>query len=116
MVMDPMVSIFDNKFDSLNTSCGKVSDEMSFSKSVLGTNRVIYIINREGKRLNTIKVGKGYMYSLYCGKDTTLYCCDTDYFRRLFAKGNTIWSIQSILLLQHDTFVFPVWCKAVNIV
>jgi hypothetical protein len=33
MVMDPMVSIFDNKFDSLNTSCGKVSDEISFSKS-----------------------------------------------------------------------------------
>jgi hypothetical protein len=33
MVTDPMVSIFDNKFDSLNTSCGKVSDEISFSKS-----------------------------------------------------------------------------------
>jgi hypothetical protein len=28
-----MVSIFDNKFDSLNKSCGKVSDEISFSKS-----------------------------------------------------------------------------------
>jgi hypothetical protein len=28
-----MVSIFDNTFDSLNTSCGNVSDEMSFSKS-----------------------------------------------------------------------------------
>ena len=33
MVTDPMVSIFDNKFDSLNTSCGKVSDKISFSKS-----------------------------------------------------------------------------------
>jgi outer membrane protein assembly factor BamB len=39
---------------------------------------VIYIINREGQRLNTIKVGKGIMYSLYCGKDKTLYCCDAD--------------------------------------
>jgi hypothetical protein len=34
--------------------------------------------NREGERLNTIKVGKGSMYSLYCGKDKTLYCCDAD--------------------------------------
>jgi hypothetical protein len=33
MVTDPMVSIFDNKFDSLNKSCGKVSDEISFSNS-----------------------------------------------------------------------------------
>ena len=33
MLTDPMVSIFDNAFDSLNTSCGKVSDEISFSKS-----------------------------------------------------------------------------------
>jgi hypothetical protein len=39
---------------------------------------VIYIINREGERLNTIKVGKGNMYSLYCGKDKTLYCCESD--------------------------------------
>jgi hypothetical protein len=45
---------------------------------VLGNTGVIYIINREGERLNTIKVGKGSMYSLYCGKDKTLYCCDTD--------------------------------------
>ena len=45
---------------------------------VLGNNRVIYIINREGQHLNTIKVGKGIMYSLYYGKDKTLYCCDTD--------------------------------------
>jgi hypothetical protein len=57
---------------------------------VLGNIGVIYIINREGERLNTIKVGKGTMYS--------------------------IWVIQSILLLQHDTFVFPVWCKTVQIV
>jgi hypothetical protein len=45
---------------------------------VLGNRGVIYIINREGERLKTIKVGKGTMYSLYCGKDKTLYCCDTD--------------------------------------
>ena len=45
---------------------------------VLGNIGVIYIINREGERLNTITVGKGTMYSLYCGKDKTLYCCDAD--------------------------------------
>ena len=45
---------------------------------VLWNNRVIYIINREGQCLKTIKVGKGTMYSLYCGKDKTLYCCDAD--------------------------------------
>jgi DNA-binding beta-propeller fold protein YncE len=45
---------------------------------VLGNEGVIYIINRKGNRLKTIKVGKGIMYSLYCGKDKTLYCCDTD--------------------------------------
>ena len=45
---------------------------------VLGNRGEIYIINREGERLNTIKVGKGYMFSLYCGKDKTLYCCDTN--------------------------------------
>ena len=44
---------------------------------VLGNTGVIYIINREGQRLKTIKVGNGSMYSLYCGKDKTLYCCDT---------------------------------------
>ena len=45
---------------------------------VLGNRGVIYIINREGERLKTIKVGKGTMYSLYCGRDKTLYCCDAD--------------------------------------
>jgi DNA-binding beta-propeller fold protein YncE len=45
---------------------------------LLGNRGVIHIINREGERLNTIKVGKGTMYSLYCGKDKTLYCCDAD--------------------------------------
>jgi DNA-binding beta-propeller fold protein YncE len=44
---------------------------------VLGNEGVIYLINREGERLNTINVGKGFMFSLYCGKDKTLYCCDT---------------------------------------
>jgi hypothetical protein len=33
MLTDPMVSIFDNTFDSLNTSCGNVSDEMSLFRS-----------------------------------------------------------------------------------
>jgi sugar lactone lactonase YvrE len=45
---------------------------------VLGNRGILYIFNREGERLNTIKVGKGTMYSLYCGKDKTLYCCDAD--------------------------------------
>jgi sugar lactone lactonase YvrE len=45
---------------------------------VLGNRGEIYIINREGQRLNTIKVGNGYMFSLYCGKDKTLYCCESD--------------------------------------
>jgi DNA-binding beta-propeller fold protein YncE len=45
---------------------------------VLGNEGVIYIINREGQRLKTIKVGKGIMFSLYCGKDKTLYCCDAN--------------------------------------
>jgi hypothetical protein len=40
---------------------------------VLGNEGVIYIINRKGQRLKTIKVGKGIMFSLYCGKDKTLY-------------------------------------------
>ena len=53
---------------------------------VLGYEGVIYIINREGQRLNTIKAGKGMMYSLYCGKDKTLYCCDTD--------NNTLYGIK----------------------
>jgi DNA-binding beta-propeller fold protein YncE len=52
---------------------------------VLGNICEIYIINREGQRLKTIKVGKGYM-SLYCGKDNTLYCCDTD--------NNTLYGIK----------------------
>jgi hypothetical protein len=45
---------------------------------VLGKRGVIFIINREGERLKTIKVGKGTMYSLHCGKDNTLYCCEAD--------------------------------------
>jgi DNA-binding beta-propeller fold protein YncE len=53
---------------------------------VLGNRGEIYIINREGERLNTIKVGKGMMYSLYCGKDKTLYCCDAD--------NNTLYGIK----------------------
>ena len=45
---------------------------------VLGNKGVIYIINREGERLKTINVGEGTMYSLYCGKDKTVYCCEAD--------------------------------------
>ena len=60
---------------------------------VLGNRGEIYIINREGKRLSTIKVGKGMMYSLYCGKDKTLYCCDTD--------NDTLYGIK-----QYGTILF----------
>jgi DNA-binding beta-propeller fold protein YncE len=60
---------------------------------VLGNRGVIYIINREGQRLKTIKVGKGYMLSLYCGKDKTVYCCDTD--------NNTLYGIK-----QDGTIMF----------
>jgi hypothetical protein len=60
---------------------------------VLGSKGVIYMINREGERLNTIKVGKGMMYSLYCGKDKTLYCCDRD--------NNTLYGIK-----QDGTIMF----------
>jgi DNA-binding beta-propeller fold protein YncE len=60
---------------------------------VLGNRGEIYIINREGKRLSTIKVGKGMIYSLYCGKDKTLYCCDTD--------NDTLYGIK-----QYGTILF----------
>jgi hypothetical protein len=60
---------------------------------VLGSKGVIYMINREGELLNTIKVGKGMMYSLYCGKDKTLYCCDRD--------NNTLYGIK-----QDGTIMF----------
>jgi DNA-binding beta-propeller fold protein YncE len=60
---------------------------------VLGNRGVIYIINREGQRLKTIKVGKGIMFSLYCGKDKTLYCCD--------AHNDTLYGIK-----QDGTIVF----------
>jgi DNA-binding beta-propeller fold protein YncE len=60
---------------------------------VLGNRGVIYIINREGQRLSTIKVGKGNMYALYCGKDKTLYCCDGD--------NNTLYGIK-----QDGTIMF----------
>jgi DNA-binding beta-propeller fold protein YncE len=53
---------------------------------VLGSKGVVYIINRKGKRLKTFKVGKGCMLSLYCGKDKTLYCCDTN--------NNTLYGIK----------------------
>ena len=64
---------------------------------VLGNIGVIYIINREGERLNTIKVGKSYMYSLYCGKDKTLYCCDGDYhkFYGITQDGTILFSFSS---------------------
>ena len=60
---------------------------------VLGNRGEIYIINREGQRLKTIQVGKGTIYSLYCGMDKTLYCCDTD--------NNTLYRIK-----QDGTILF----------
>jgi sugar lactone lactonase YvrE len=39
-------------------------------------------------------------------KHTFFMVIHNEYFRRLFAEGNNIWVIQSMLLLQHDTFVF----------
>ena len=60
---------------------------------VLGSKGEICIINREGQRLNTIKVGKGWMCSLYCGKDKTLYCCDKN--------DDTLYGIQ-----QDGTILF----------
>ena len=60
---------------------------------VLGNSGVIYIINRKGQRLNTIKVGEGKMYSLYCGKDKILYCCDT--------SNDTLYGIK-----QNGTILF----------
>jgi DNA-binding beta-propeller fold protein YncE len=75
---------------------------------VLGNSGVIYIINREGERLNTIKVGKGTMYSLYCGKDNTLYCCDTD--------NHTIYGIkqdgQILFTFTSDNFRNPIGVAA----
>jgi hypothetical protein len=64
---------------------------------VLGNRGEIYIINREGERLNTIKVGKGTMYSLYCGKDKTLYCCDEDNhtFYGITQDGTMLFSFSS---------------------
>ena len=64
---------------------------------VLGNRGEIYIINREGKRLKTIRVGEGIMYSLYCGKDKTLYCCDadTDKFYGIKQDGTILFSFTS---------------------
>ena len=64
---------------------------------VLGNRGEIYIINREGQRLNTIKVGEGTMYSLYCGKDKTLYCCGADNhkFYGIKQDGTTLFSFSS---------------------
>jgi hypothetical protein len=58
---------------------------------------VIYIINREGERLKTIKVGKGSMYSLHCGKDNTLYCCEADIhkFNGIKQDGTILFSFSS---------------------
>ena len=64
---------------------------------VLGKRGVIYIINREGERLKTIKVGKGSMYSLHCGKDNTLYCCEADIhkFNGIKQDGTIVFSFSS---------------------
>ena len=75
---------------------------------VLGNSGVIYIINREGERLKTIKVGKGTMYSLYCGKDNTLYCCDAD--------NHTIYGIKQdgkiLFTFTSDNFRNPIGVAA----
>jgi DNA-binding beta-propeller fold protein YncE len=74
---------------------------------VLGNICEIYIINREGQRLKTIKVGKGYM-SLYCGKDNTLYCCDRD--------NNTLYGIKQdgtiMLFFSSGDFRGPIGVAA----
>ena len=87
---EAIVTLPDKKFiQIINTSTMRAEQKIMVPVSccgitlidndiVLGNIGVIYIINREGERLNTIKVGKGMMYSLYCGKDKTLYCCDAD--------------------------------------
>ena len=64
---------------------------------VLGSKGAIYIINREGQHRNTIKVGKDYIYSLYCGKDKTLYCCeaDNDKFYGIKQDGTIMFSFSS---------------------
>jgi DNA-binding beta-propeller fold protein YncE len=64
---------------------------------VLGNRGEIYIINREGERLNTFKVGNNYMFSLYCGKDNTLYCCDTsnDTLYGITQDGTILFSFSS---------------------
>jgi DNA-binding beta-propeller fold protein YncE len=75
---------------------------------VLGSEGEIYIINREGKRLNTIKVGKGMIYSLYCGKDKTLYCCDTE--------NDTLYGIKQdgtiLFSFSSDDFKVPICVAA----
>jgi DNA-binding beta-propeller fold protein YncE len=64
---------------------------------VLGNRGEIYINNRKGERLKAIKVGKGPMYSLYCGKDNTLYCCDTsnDTLYGITQDGTILFSFSS---------------------
>ena len=58
--------------------------------------------------MNVGKVGKGIMYSLYCGKDKTLYCCDTD--------NNTLYGIKQdgtiLLSFTSDDFRKPIGVAA----
>ena len=75
---------------------------------ILGNSGVIYIINREGERLKTINVGKVLMFSLYCGKDNTLYCCDAD--------NHTIYGIKQdgkiLFTFTSDNFRNPIGVAA----
>jgi DNA-binding beta-propeller fold protein YncE len=102
---EAIVTLSDKKFiQIINTSTMRAEQKIKVpvecrgitlidNDIVLGNRGKIYIINREGQRLKTIKVGKGTMYSLYCGKDKTLYCCDT--------YNNTLYGIK-----QDGTILF----------
>jgi DNA-binding beta-propeller fold protein YncE len=106
---EAIVTLPDNKFiQIINTSTIRAEQKIMVpvkcygitvidNDIVLGNRGVIYIFSREGERLNTIKVGKGIMYSLYCGKDKTLYCCDVDNHRLYGIKqdGTILFSFSS---------------------
>ena len=102
---EAIVTLSDKKFiQIINTSTMRAEQKIKVpvecrgitlidNDIVLGNRGKIYIINREGQRLKTIKVGKGTMYSLYCGKDMTLYCCES--------YNNTLYGIK-----QDGTILF----------
>jgi DNA-binding beta-propeller fold protein YncE len=117
---EAIVTLPDNNFiQIINTSTMKAEQKIMVPVNcvgitvidndiVLGNRGVIYIINREGERLKTIKVGKGTVYSLYCGKDNTLYCCDAD--------NHTIYGIKQdgkiLFTFTSDNFRNPIGVAA----